>query len=170
MFDRLGSGGPLSIGKGIPMKLDAFLESQKVAFERLAHHPTYTAQGLAAEEHVPGMSVAKPVLVLAGDQYVMCVLPACSRVNLDAVAKATRADRARLAKEDEMENVFPDCELGAEPPFGNLFGIQTLMDASLREDEYIVFQAGTHTDAIKMRRADYERIASPVVASFAHHL
>lgn len=152
------------------MQLEAFLESHRAAYEKLSHHPTYTAQGLAAEEHVPGMNVAKPVLVRTGEQFVMCVLPACCRVDLDQVAKATKQKRTRLATEQEMEKLFPDCELGAEPPFGNLFGLQTFMDESLKQDDYIVFQAGTHTQAIKMKRADYENIAKPVVASFAHHL
>jgi len=152
------------------MKLEQFLESQKVAYEKLTHPPAYTAQGLAAEEHVPGMNVAKPVLVQAGKEYVMCVLPACCRVDLDLVSKATRAPSARLANEEELRKVFADCELGAEPPFGNLFGLRTLMDESLQKDDYLVFQAGTHTQAVKMKRADYEKIAAPVVAPFAHHV
>jgi len=152
------------------MTLEAYLREQNVPFETLVHPAMYTAQGLAAEEHVPGMSVAKPVVVKAGDRFVMCVLPACCRVDLDRVAELLHVERAELASESEMARLFGDCELGAEPPFGGLYGLSMLMDESLRGSEQIVFQAGSHTRAIKMNRSDYERLTQPQVASFAHHL
>lgn len=152
------------------MQLETYLESKNVPYERISHPPTYTAQGLAAEEHVPGQYVAKPVLVRTEDQFVLCVLPACYRLDLNRVARAAGATEADLATEQDMAEVFDDCELGAEPPFGNLFGLRTFVDESLKKDEYLLFQAGTHTEAIRMRRADYERVCSPIVAPIAHHL
>ncbi len=152
------------------MNVEEFLREQKIPFEKSSHPATYTAQGLAAEEHVPGMDVAKPVIVKAGDRFFMCVLPACCRLDLDRVADVLNVEKAELASESEMASLFGDCELGAEPPFGKLYGLATFMDESLRGGEKIVFQAGSHTESLRMRRADYEKLAQPTVASFAHHL
>jgi Ala-tRNA(Pro) deacylase len=152
------------------MNIAEYLQKQKIPFERLSHATAYTAQELAALEHVPGRYVAKPVLVKAAGQFVLCVLPAPAMVDLERVADALGADSAKLAKEDELSAVFKDCELGAEPPFGQLYGLKTLMDQALHQDEYIVFQAGSHTDAVKMRRDDYERLVHPQVASFARQV
>jgi Ala-tRNA(Pro) deacylase len=149
------------------MKTGDYLKQQHVDYELLQHGMTYTAQELAAMEHVPGRNVAKPVLVRADDKFVLCVLPAPSMVDLKRVADAMGAEAAELATETELASVFDDCELGAEAPFGHLYGIDTLMDASLCKDDYLVFQAGSHTEAVKINRSDYERLAAPQIASFA---
>lgn len=146
------------------MNIEMMLRRFGMPFTRTVHPPTFSSQRLAAESHTPGRNVAKPVLVRVGATYVLCVVPADRRVDLERVSSVMGSSGAVLATEHELGQVFPDCELGAEPPFGKPYGLATLMDVSLQNDEYIVFQAGTHTDAVKMLRADYERIAEPIVA------
>jgi Ala-tRNA(Pro) deacylase len=124
---------------------------------------------MAAEEHVPGMQVAKPVLVLADGTYYMCVLPACCKIDLAALKQGVGARDVRLADETEMAKLFGDCELGAEPPIGWLYGIETLMDKSLDKDEFITFQAGSHDQAVRITLADYKILARPRTLSFAYH-
>jgi Ala-tRNA(Pro) deacylase len=149
------------------MKLATLLERHHVPFERTIHPAAYTAQALAAEEHVSGYRVAKPVVVRTGAGFVMCALPACAKLDLDAVARVLKHAEVRLATESEMAGMFPDCELGAEPPVGDLFGMETIIDDSLQDQDYLVFQAGSHTEAVKVRRTDYLEIAHPRVASIA---
>ena len=149
------------------MKVVEFLETNSAKYEVTRHQPTYSAQQMAAAEHVPGREVAKPVLIKADGQYYMCVLPACCKVDLDALKQDLGVGQVELAGEDEMSKLFADCELGAEPPFGNLYGLETLMDESLEADEHIVFQAGTHEQAIKMATLDYKELVSPQVLSFS---
>src|SRR5207248_3302444 len=119
----------------------------------------YTAQDLAAMEHVPGQQVIKPVIVKADGQFVMCALPASYKIDLNELRQQLQANDVRLAEEEKLAELFPDCELGAEPPIGRLYGMTTLMDESLVGDERVLFQAGTHNDAIAMTLAEYRRIA-----------
>ena len=147
------------------MKLDTMLRERGVSFEKHSHRPAYTAQGLAAEEHVTGYVVAKPVVVRSSAGFVMCVIPAPAHLDLGKVADVLDDRNVRLATEAEMGQLFPDCELGAEPPTGVLFNMDTIMDERLAEDEYLVMQAGTHTDAIKMLREDWERLCTPTIAA-----
>ncbi|MFQ5806067.1 MAG: aminoacyl-tRNA deacylase [Phycisphaerae bacterium] len=146
------------------MKLEAFLQDQGVGYEKHTHTTTYTAQGLAHAEHVSGYMVAKPVIVKGAAGFAMCVLPAPKQLDLQQVAEVLNEPEVRLATEAEMAELFPDCELGAEPPVGALFDMKTVMDTRLREDEFLVMQAGTHTEAIKLRRTDWERLCKPVAA------
>ena len=150
------------------MKVVEFLETNSAKYEVTRHQPTYSAQQMAAAEHVSGREVAKPVLIKADGQYYMCVLPACHKVDLDALKQDLGADQVALAGEDEMSKLFADCELGAEPPFGNLYGLETLMDENLQKDEYIVFQGGTHEQAIRMAVLDYKELVSPRVLRFSY--
>jgi Ala-tRNA(Pro) deacylase len=114
--------------------------------------------------------VAKVVMVYDGDKLAMLALPAPYRVKLDEAAKMMGAKDVRLAREEEFGPAFPDCEVGAEPPLGNLYDLPVYVDKSLAEDETIVFQAGTHTDTISMSYADFERLVEPKVAEFAQHV
>ena len=152
------------------MKAEQYLRDQGVAFEHHTHAPMYTAQELAAEEHVPGRDVAKTVIVKADDGYAMCVLPACCKLDLDKASKAIGAEHCRLAEESEMAELFPDVEIGAAPPFGNLYDIPTLVDSLLAAEERIVFASGSHREAIAMKYADYARLATPQVVDFSVHL
>ena len=151
------------------MKVLDFLDEKSADYEVTQHRPTFTAQQMAAEEHVPGMYVAKPVVVRADSKYYLCVLPACCKIDMDALKAQLGAGRVELAEESEMAELFPDCELGAEPPVLRLYGLETIIDQSLEEDEDIVFQAGTHEEAVKMDMAEYRRLAEPRVLRFAYH-
>jgi Ala-tRNA(Pro) deacylase len=136
----------------------------------LQHHPlAFTAREVAASEHVPGRLMAKVVVVYADGQPAMLVMPATSRVDLPAAEVALRAASVRLAREDELKQLFPDCDVGSMPPFGNLYGLPVYVDRDLAEDEMIYFQVGTHTDTMRVRYADFERLAQPQVMSFGYH-
>ncbi len=148
-------------------RLEAYLRDNKVPFE-VHHHPlAYTAQAVAQTEHVPGKMVCKVVMAFADDHMVMLALPASYRVDLAKAAAAVGARDLRLAHEDEFATAFPDCEVGAMPPFGNLYGLPVYVDSALAEDERIIFQACTHTDTVAMAYVDYARTAKPKVADIA---
>lgn len=149
------------------MKLEAFLQQQGVDFEKHKHVTTYTSQGLAQAEHVSGYLIAKPVIVKGQSEFVMCVLPAPKHVDLQRVGDVLGEKNVRLASESEMADLFSDCELGAEPPVGAMFGMKTVMDSRLEEDEYLIMQAGTHTDSIKLRRDAWEQVCKPLKAPIA---
>jgi len=151
-------------------RLEAYLREQGVPFSTHHHpRPAYSAQDVAACEHMPGRLVAKVVVVFADGKMTMLVLPASHRIDLGRAAVALGAHSVYLAGERELALSFPDCEIGAMPPFGNLYGIPTYVDRLLAEDETILFQAGTHTDTISMPYADYARLARPRVVEFAYH-
>lgn len=147
--------------------LEKYLRDNKVPFQ-MQHHPlAYTAQEIAASEHVPGKLLAKVVMVMADGQLVMLALPAPEIINMNDVATALGAKEVRLAHEDEFVGAFPDCEVGAMPPFGNLYNLPIYVDKTLAEDETIVFQAGTHSDTMSMKYADYAKLVQPTVAQFS---
>jgi len=152
------------------MDIRKYLKQEKVAFEVHEHTPAYTAQELAAEEHVSGNMLAKAVVVRAGSGYALCALPASYKLDMKKAAKALGYERVRLADETEMSKLFPDVEVGAEPPFGNLYDLPTLVDQHLAEDEDIVFQGGTHRHAIRMKYADYAGLVEPKVVDLAVHM
>jgi len=152
------------------MQIKQYLEQQKVDYQLLSHRPTFTAQQMAAEEHVPGQNVAKPVIVRADGKYLMCVIPACYKVDLDELKQQLKAKELQLASEEELAKLFPECELGAEPPFGNIYGIKTIIDKSLTQDKYLVFQAGSHEQALRVIYQDYEKLVQPQVLKFSYHL
>jgi Ala-tRNA(Pro) deacylase len=151
---------------GIPTRLIELLNQGKVRYEILHHPEAFTAQELAAIEHVKGKQHAKVVMVKADSREVMAVLPADHRIDLEKMTKLT-GQRAELATEAEFKALFPDCAVGTMPPFGSLYGVETYVEKSLAENDYIVFEAGTHSDALKMRYADYARLAQPKVTEFA---
>jgi Ala-tRNA(Pro) deacylase len=126
----------------------------------------YTAQMLAEAEHVPGRKVIKPVVVQADGEFVMCVLPASYRVDLEELREQLQAGDVRLVEEPRLYELFPDCELGAAPPIGRFYGMTTLMDESLVADDRVTFQAGTHEDAVTMSLTEYRRVAQPEIAHF----
>ena len=146
------------------VKLLDYLEDEGVEFKQSHHAPAYTSQGLAHIEHVSGYQVAKPVVVKGDIDYAMCVVPACKRLDLDLVAEVLQALDVRLATEEEMAELFPNCELGAEPPIGTMFGMKTIIDTQLHDQDYVVMQAGNHADAVEIRRRDWERLCDPIVA------
>jgi Ala-tRNA(Pro) deacylase len=150
----------------IPKQLIDCLAGNKVSYEVLQHPEAVTAQRIAQAEHVKGRHHAKVVMVKSGDQHLMMVLPADHQIDLEKVEKAI-GKPVSLGKEQEFKTLFSDCAIGAMPPFGNLYGLPTYVEQSLAEQDYIVFEAGTHTDAIKMSYRDYEKIVKPKVNDLA---
>jgi Ala-tRNA(Pro) deacylase len=148
-------------------KLREFLDGKKVPYEVLSHRQAFTAQEVAQAQHVRGVELAKVVMLRSGAQFMMAVLPAPYRIDLDrAKASLGKADLT-LATEDEFRGLFPQCEAGAMPPFGNLYGVPVYVDQTLAHDEHIVFNAGTHTQTVKMKYADFTRLVQPTLCSFA---
>jgi Ala-tRNA(Pro) deacylase len=148
------------------MQVTEFLDQAGVNYEVREHPPVFSAQGLAAVEHEHGKYVAKPVIVRADDRYLMCVLPAPHKIDLGRLKGQLEAESVELADEEEIGKLFPDCELGAEPPFGNLYDLSTVIEKSLEDDDHILFQAGTHGKAIRMDMADYRKLVEPKVLEF----
>ena len=133
-----------------------------------SHPIAYTAQDVAAVEHVSGKVVAKVVVAMANAQPVMLVVPANLRIDLDKAKRNLKVPDLRLASEQEFAGLFADCEVGAMPPFGNLFGLPVYVDRSLTADPEIIFQAGTHTDTVKMRYSDFQRLVKPEVRDLTY--
>lgn len=148
-------------------KLRDYLKDNKVDYIMYYHNPTYTSTGLAKCLQVPTKELAKSVVIKIENGYAMIVLPACRRLNLNSLKSEIFKSDVKLAGEDELENLFPDCELGAVPPFGNLYDIPVYAESALDEDYEIVFNAGTHTDAIKMKYDDYKRLVKPYKIEFS---
>ncbi len=151
-----------------PCQVESLLRERGITFVRHHHPATYTAQEIAATEHVPGRYMAKVVIAFAGDRMVMLALPAPERVSLLKLADEMCTEDVRLATEEEFASIFQDCEVGAMPPFGNVYGLPVYIDKTLARDDHIVFQAGTHTDTIEMAYGDYVRLVHPRVADFAY--
>jgi Ala-tRNA(Pro) deacylase len=114
--------------------------------------------------------VIKPVIVNADGQFFMCALPASHKIDFEELKRQLEANYVSLVTEEQLAELFPDCELGAEPPIGRLYGMTTLMDGSLIHDDRVTFQAGTHEDSVTMTLADYRRVAQPELAYFGRHL
>ncbi len=152
------------------MRVIELLDKSAVRYEVTEHPPAFTAQQMAAVEHEPGKYVAKPVIVKADGKYMMCVLSACYKIDLGALKNQLGAKSVELAQEKEIGKIFDDCELGAEPPFGNLYDLPTIMDKALEEDDHITFQAGTHEKAIRMSMNDYKKLVEPKVLEFSYHM
>jgi len=148
-------------------RLERYFRDNGVGFEVKEHPTAFTAQAVAASEHVPGRMLAKVVMVRADEELVMLVLPAPSMVDLDKVADVLGSPGVRLASESEFASAFPDCEPGAMPPFGNLYDLPVYVDQALGRNDRIVFQAGSHTVTMSIAYADLERLAEPKVADIA---
>ncbi|GAG50153.1 unnamed protein product [marine sediment metagenome] len=147
------------------MRVLDYLSENGVDFSVMHHEESYTAQEEAAAQHISGHIFAKTVVVRAGEEHVLLVLPASCRVDLDRLAEVLGA-KARLVSEEEMADLFPGCDVGAEPPFGSQYGLRTLVDEHLAEQERIAIRACSHTEVVVLSYADYARLESPEVASF----
>lgn len=150
----------------ITKKLKDFLSKNSVKYEVIKHPTTYTAQETAHSVHVSGLQVAKTVIVNIDGDIAMAVLPANQKVILQDLREITGADDVKFASEEEFEDLFPGCEVGAMPPFGNLYGMEVFVSPTLAEQDEILFNAGTHRDLVKMSYADFERLVEPQVLSF----
>ena len=150
--------------------LVTFLDEQKVKYVKIKHSPAYTAQEIAAIAHIAGRELAKTVIVKLDGEMAMTVLPASYKVDFKLLKKAAKAKKAELASEEEFRDCFPECELGAMPPFGNLYDMKVYVSESLTEDDEIAFNAGSHTELIRMSYRDFERLVKPTVMKFSEHV
>jgi Ala-tRNA(Pro) deacylase len=148
-------------------KLKEFLDSERIQYVVISHSPAFTAQQIAASAHVKGRELAKTVMVKIDGELAMAVLPASQKVNLDRLRETAGADQVELASEREFRDRFPDCDLGAMPPFGNLYGLEVYVADGLTEDDEIAFNAGSFTELVRMSYGDFERLVQPTVLRFA---
>lgn len=150
----------------IAKKLTEYLDQWNVRYVIIRHSPAYTTHEVAQSAHIPGRFMAKTVMVKIDGVLAMAVLPANHRIMLDDLRDLVGTDDVRLAKEDEFKSFFPDCEAGAMPPFGNLYDMSVYVSPDLAEEAEIAFNAGSHTEVIRMSFRDYERLVKPRIARF----
>ena len=150
-------------------RLKMNLRHHRVGFQVEYHPAAFTAQEVAASEHLSGNLMAKSVMVIADGKLAMLVLPASLRVDEERAARALGAREVRLAREEDFAFTFRDTEVGAMPPFGNLYGVPVYVDRALAEQESITVQAGTHTATITLNYANFARLVRPTVADLAMH-
>lgn len=148
-------------------RLKDMLDSHGVRYESIVHLPAYTAQGIAALTHISGKEVAKTVIVKLDGSLALAVVPASHRIDLRLLQAATGVSKAILANEEEFKDAFPGCETGAMPPFGSLYGLPVLVDETVTHDREIVFNAGTHTELIRLAYEDFARLEGPKVLKFS---
>ena len=150
------------------MNVAKFLEQGHYQFKRVEHRPAYSAQRLAHELHVPGREVAKTVLLRAngGRELVVAVLPASKKIDFQKASQLLGGAKIELATEFDISAHCPDCDFGVLPPFGSRYGMKTIVDSSLAEDEDIWFEGNTHDEAIQMKFDEYRRLEQPIVAPF----
>ena len=154
----------------ISAKLKKYLDSNKVKYKALKHKLAYTAQEIAAAQEVPGKQVVKSVLVKTDKAFVLAALSAVQLIDLKKLKSVLKCKSIKIATEKDIEKTIPDYKPGAMPPFGNLFGLETIVDKALREDVEIVFNGGTHKDTVKMKYADFEKLVKPKVSNFGKHV
>ena len=144
-------------------KLKEFLDGRNVEYITISHSPAYTAQRIAELTHIPGKELAKTVIVKLDGEFAMAVLPASHRVDLDYLKRGVKAENVEVASEAEFKDLFPDCEVGAMPPFGNLYDMDVYVAEKLSEDKEIAFNSGSHTELVKLSYQDFENLVSPKV-------
>lgn len=148
-------------------RLKRYLDKNTVRYQVLRHSPAYSAQEVAAKAHVSGWELAKTVIVKLDGMFAMAVLPASEQIDFEFFEEVTGAREIHLAEEDELLDLFPGCDLGAMPPFGNLYNMKVYVAPELAEDEHISFSAGSHTEIIRMAYEDFERLVEPEMLPFA---
>jgi Ala-tRNA(Pro) deacylase len=152
------------------MNVRQFLDQSRRHYDVLTHLETHSAMGMAQAVHMPGDEVAKPVILKADGNYVMAVIPATYRIDLDKARDALHAHSLELAHENDFGRLFPDCERGARPPFGSLYGMPTMVDRALTRDDRIVFEGNTHREAFRMSFREFEELEHPQMADIACHV
>jgi len=145
-------------------KLKEVLDEANISYEVYHHALAYTAQEVATAQHLSGKEMAKVVMLKVDGDLVMGVIAASHKINLSTVKASLGAKEARLATEDEFSSRFPECEIGAMPPFGNLFGLAVFVDPALEKDEYIYFNAGNHVQTVRLKYQDFARVVKPQTA------
>jgi Ala-tRNA(Pro) deacylase len=147
-------------------QLKEFLQNEHVKYVSILHSTAYTAQEVAASAHITGKELAKTVIVQLDGEMAMAVLPANRKIVLQDLREVTGSDQVKFATEEEFRLKFPECETGAMPPFGNLYGMDVYLAELLTANNEIAFNAGTHSEVIRMSLADFERLVHPKVVSF----
>ena len=148
-------------------RLKKYLDSHHIRYLVMDHSPAFSALEVAEYTHISGKFIAKTIILIIEDQPAMLVLPGTEKVNLDFFKEFCETQDVRLATEDEFKEIFPDCEVGAMPPFGNLYGINVYVAKTLTVDDEIAFNAGNHHQIVKMKYRDFDRLARPVVLDFS---
>jgi Ala-tRNA(Pro) deacylase len=148
-------------------KLKKFLDENKVQYVTITHSQAFTAQQVAASAHIKGKEMAKTVIIKFNEKLAMAVLPATYHVDYHLLKEVTGNENVILAHESEFREIFDDCELGAMPPFGNLYGMDVYVAQSLTADEEIVFNAGTHSELIRMKYSDFAKLVKPKILKFS---
>jgi len=154
----------------VPRKIISYLKKNKINYKILKHELAYTAQEIAASQHISGKLVAKTVLVKTDKNFILAVLAATHLVDFIKLKKLARIKKTNLAKEEDMVKLFPDIEPGAMPPLGAFYNLPIYVDKSLTEQSEIVFNAGTHTEMIRMKYKDFEKINKPIVGIFGRQV
>jgi Ala-tRNA(Pro) deacylase len=154
----------------VAKRVREYLEANQVPYTHCTHRLAYTAQEVAAAQHVPGREMAKALVVSADNQYLLVILPAVMKLDMKALREELPYQHVHLATENEFAALFPDSETGAMVPFGNLYNLPVYVDKSLALNDEIVFNAGTHIDTIRMRYQDFERLVQPKVITVATRL
>ncbi len=150
-------------------KLKEFLDKENIKYISIKHSSAYTAQEIAASAHIPGKELAKTVMIKVDGKMAMAVLPASYKIDIDSFKEITGAENVRLAGEAEFKDKFPDCEVGAMPPFGNLYNMDVFAAQSLEDDEEIAFNACSHTELIKLSFKDFKKLVNPKIVEFSFH-
>lgn len=147
-------------------KLNDFLKNKKIKYVTITHSPAYTAQDISMLTHIPSDTMAKSVIVSLGKDFAMVVIPGNKKIDIESLKKTAHEDEARIASESEFKNQFSDCEVGAMPPFGNLYGMKVYVDDGLSSAAEIGFNAGSHSEIMKMSYKDYDTLVHPVHGKF----
>ncbi len=156
---------------GLSSRLKEFLRQERVSYQVLTHPVSkFSALDKANEFHISGKEMLKSIVLWVDGKYVMCIVPAVYKLDLDKFREISKAQEVRLVKEDELPKLFPDCELGAESPFGHLYGMSAYCDKLITEDENVIFNGGSHEDLIQMNLKDFLRLEKPIIAEIGRHI
>jgi Ala-tRNA(Pro) deacylase len=147
-------------------KLKEYLDSNKILYVSITHSPAYTAQAVAESVHIPGKEMAKTVIVKIDGIIAMAVLPAKDKINFEKLRDGLKTKEVTFPLEKDFKDRFTDCELGAMPPFGNLYNMKVIVSRTLAEDDIIAFNACSHTEVVKMHFKDFERLVNPTIVDF----
>lgn len=150
----------------ISIKLREFLDKNHVDYDISPHKEVFTAQELASCLHIPGKVMTKVVMIKVKGRDVMTVMPACRKIDINRLREIFKSGEIRLEKEEEFKDVFPECDVGSMPAFGNLYGIDVYVDSSLADDEYIVMQAGNYNEVVRLKYQDFAKLVKPHVHEF----
>ena len=151
----------------VPSRIRDFLDSENVSYEELRHQPAFTGQEVAHTLHLSGKRCAKTVVLEGDGRLAMAVLPASNRLNLQDLQAAMEVGRLEMLDESALNKLFPDCDLGAIPPLGRLYGMEVWVDRAISDSEHIVFCAGTHEDCIRMKYSDFAKLSKPRIGRFS---